>query len=155
MHPTFQVLNVSCNTRVYAVRLYDVFLLFVPLVRLTNAGVQPNVGSVEIFSDNRWAEVCSDKSWDDTDAGVVCRQLGYTSGRALSNVSKDSADFEIWILYKKAYYNFTCYGNETSLLDCKRKRFSSSTCHHNFMAGAVCYNTSLEKVNNSKFRYFA
>ncbi|XP_021368435.1 deleted in malignant brain tumors 1 protein-like [Mizuhopecten yessoensis] len=118
-------------------------------VRLTNAKLQPNVGSVEIFSDHRWAEVCSDQSWDNTDAGVVCRQLGYTSGRALSNVSKDSAEYEIWILYKKAYYNFTCLGNETTLMNCNRKRFSSSTCHHNFMAGVICYDTPLDMVNNT------
>jgi len=118
--------------------------------RLTNANSQWNLGSVEIFADNRWAEVC-DPSWDDRDAGVLCRELGYVSGHAVTSVSKDSMDFDIWMLYKKAYYNFKCLGNETSLIDCEKSRFTSSTCHHNSMAGAVCHTEEIDKVDLGRF----
>ena len=44
-------------------------------VRLTNGFTQYE-GRVEIFWDSDWKLICSDE-WDEIDAVVVCRQLGY------------------------------------------------------------------------------
>ena len=46
-------------------------------VRLLN-GYLPGSGRVEICINNAWGTVCDD-GWDDADASVVCRQLGYYS----------------------------------------------------------------------------
>lgn len=40
-------------------------------------GVTPNEGRVEVCFGGRWGSICDDK-WDDRDAAVTCRELGYT-----------------------------------------------------------------------------
>ena len=48
-------------------------------IRLVN-GLTSLEGRVEICIDETYGTVCED-SWDDDDAEVVCRQIGYSGGK--------------------------------------------------------------------------
>ena len=43
----------------------------------TRDSVSESEGHVEVCLDQTWASVCGD-SWDNVDAGVACRQLGFS-----------------------------------------------------------------------------
>ena len=61
------------------VRRYTFSFIFIGCteqdVRLID-GIDSTEGRVEICLNNEWGTVC-DQMWDDIDAGVVCRQLGF------------------------------------------------------------------------------
>lgn len=37
------------------------------------------LGNVEILHEGQWGNVCDDE-WDNSEADVICRQLGYPAG---------------------------------------------------------------------------
>ena len=45
-------------------------------LRLVNGGSSLE-GRIEVCLNGVWSTIC-DNSWDDTDAGVVCSQMGYS-----------------------------------------------------------------------------
>ncbi|XP_033742626.1 low-density lipoprotein receptor-related protein 4-like isoform X2 [Pecten maximus] len=74
-------------------------------------GPGANQGRVQLIFGTESFTLCGD-GWDDANAAVVCRMLGYTSGAvALQNVTTANAD-DIWS------HQFDCNGSEPSLRKC-------------------------------------
>ena len=86
-------------------------------------------GRVEFYFDGEWSTVCDD-GWDDTDAGVVCRQLGFGS----SGVTLQPEPGRGLILLN----DVNCFGTESLLLNCRHNGIGISNCDHSKDAGVNC-----------------
>ena len=93
-------------------------------------------GRVEIFFGGEWGTVCDD-GWDDIDAGVVCRQLGFgSSGTAIGSAGFGQGSGSIWL------DNVTCTGNESTLASCGHLGVGIiRNCDHSEDAGVRCGGT--------------
>ena len=86
-----------------------------------------------------------DDIWDDIDATVICKQLGYSRGSA--RVSAYFGEGSGLILLD----NVNCNGRESSIFDCKHRSFSEHDCEHHEDAGVVCYGESSQGITMYKF----
>ena len=96
-------------------------------------GSSYNEGRVEVNYNGEWSTVCDD-GWDDTDAGVVCRQLGFgSSGTAIGLAGFGQGSGSIWL------DNVTCTGNESILASCGHLGVGiTRSCDHSEDAGVKC-----------------
>ena len=94
-------------------------------------------GRVEVFHNGRWGTVCDDY-WDDRDAAVACRQLGYHGGTAIVRSPRRFGEGAGPIYLD----NVDCSGNESRLIDCPRiaraQTIGTHNCVHREDAGAIC-----------------
>jgi deleted-in-malignant-brain-tumors protein 1 len=101
-------------------------------VRLVG-GTNELEGTVELCYNKFWGPVCH-RSWDVTDANVVCKQLGYQS--------KGSTRFT------NAYFgegtgpyiisDLSCYSSSTTLLSCYSNFINTVLCGDSASAGVSC-----------------
>ena len=82
-----------------------------------------------------WGRVCM-QDWDDRDANVTCKELGYAGGVAYLHIMKNRKP----ILMR----GVKCTGLENSLDDCVHSENSDLvTCSFNSNdAGILCYNST-------------
>jgi hypothetical protein len=101
-------------------------------VRLVN-GPTPDSGRVEVCHDGIWGTVCDDE-WDNADAAVVCRQLGFEPDGAVAHPAApfgQGADV-IWL------DDLRCGGGEDALSQCAAEDWGRHNCAHAEDAGVVC-----------------
>ena len=118
-------------------------------VRLVN-GSGPHEGRVEVCINEAWGTVCSN-GWSNTDANVVCKQLGYLpiglynivmstlhyysykGGRARSGSDHFGPGVGPILMA-----SVDCTGNEKSLIECNTRSCDVTTCSHYNDAGVTC-----------------
>ena len=97
---------------------------------------------------NQWGTVCN-HGWDDTDAGVVCRQLGLGS----TGISYGTAYFgqgtgPIWL------DNIACMRNELTLARCGHLGVNiTRNCSHDEDVGVRCHGIQDAYIAVHKYMY--
>ena len=118
-------------------------------------------GRVEVCINDQWGTVCDD-SWDNTDATVVCNQLGYTyTGSTLVHVSNPGVKLLSTIsdhlsvhlstggrAYSNGHFgngsgpifldDVQCTSSASKLLECASLPILSHNCLHSADAGVGC-----------------
>ena len=96
-------------------------------------GTSYNQGRVEVYYNGEWGTVCDD-GWDDTDAGVVCRQLGFgSSGTAVGSAGFGQGSGSILL------HSVACNGSESVLTTCGHLGVNiTKSCNHSNDAGVRC-----------------
>ena len=88
---------------------------------------------MEVYYNGEWGTVC-DVGWDDTDASVVCRQLGFrSSGTSIESAGFGQGSGSIWL------DNVICNGSELTLTSCGHLGINvTRSCNHTEDAGVRC-----------------
>ena len=93
-------------------------------------GPNASSGRVEVWHKREWGTVCND-SWDDADAAVVCRMLGYSGGVQMHSRFTTGTG-KIWL------DEVECEGTESDLAQCKHAGWGEHNCDHNEDAAVTC-----------------
>eukprot|EP00057_Strongylocentrotus_purpuratus_P008404 XP_011662878.1 PREDICTED: deleted in malignant brain tumors 1 protein-like [Strongylocentrotus purpuratus] len=96
-------------------------------------GQSINEGRVEVRYDGQWGTVCDDL-WDDADAAVVCRALGFGDTAAAIGQAMFGEGTNKIVLD-----NVECLGNEADLFACPSNGPLIHDCRHYEDAGVLCY----------------
>jgi len=104
-------------------------------------------GRLEIYINGQWGTVCDD-SFGFTDAGVACRQLGYSGASsspvtASTNFLYGSGSGPIWL------DDVGCFGSETCLLSCYNRGIGSNNCGHSEDVAISCSGTRFTSTDCS------
>ncbi len=101
-------------------------------------------GRVELYVAGRWGTVCNN-GWDQNDAAVVCKQLGYsaTNAHVITNNITSVKDQNMIIWLSKVQ----CTGDEGELWKCSHPGWTHGDCEHNKDALVSCEVISVCKYN--------
>ena len=95
-------------------------------------------GRVEVYYNGGWGRVCGN-GWDNVDATVVCRQLGFgSSSYRTANYGQGTGPISL--------SNVSCIGTESSLTDCGHIGMTAGNCTNTNDAGVYCGNSDRRKL---------
>ena len=114
----------------YLVVLYSIAPCVNGEIRLVG-GTSIYEGRVEVCVSGSWGTVCDD-GWTETDATVVCRQLGYSTSGAIARITAFFGQGTDPILLD----DVACTGTESQLINCAYTAIDN--CGHAEDAGVTC-----------------
>ena len=88
-----------------------------------------NIGQIKVVFQNVSGRICSD-GWDDNDARVLCRQLGFEFGTASEHANRLHSPFLVT--------DVNCQGTETALSDCQLTLGAVTACRSGNTSGVLC-----------------
>ena len=107
-------------------------------IRLVDRTPALNEGLVEMYHDGQWGAVCA-SNWDDSDAWVVCEQLGYKPYQGGYAISSDTYAQESSTIRLN---DVACAGHETRLDACSNGGWNDLSCGVSGYAGVHCFGKS-------------
>ena len=99
-------------------------------VRLVD-GATCNCGRVEVFYNDEWGTICDD-NWEESDATVVCKQLGYERGSQSNETEFEFGEGPVWL------DDLTCSASDTSIDQCSHNGWGVHNCTRNDSVGVCC-----------------
>lgn len=82
-------------------------------IRFGGVGSSTNQGRVEVYINNRWALI-DDDDLGENEANIICRQMGFRSGRAYKK-----SRYPDVLLVQFVLKNLKCNGDEQQIAYCK------------------------------------
>ena len=120
----------DCGTDAPVARTLIAMCFFILDVKLVSGS--DNEGRVEIYHNGTWGTVCHDY-WDNDDARVVCRQLGFPDAEQyFLRAHFGEGTGKIWL------DNVNCGGYESSLSLCQSDGWGNHDCRHSQDSGVRC-----------------
>ncbi|KAA0720726.1 Deleted in malignant brain tumors 1 protein [Triplophysa tibetana] len=131
---------VSCSSTRWDIRscshAKDAGVVCAPAVRLVN-GPDSCSGRVEVYHNGVWGTVCSN-DWSNSDAFVVCQELGCPTGAEAVKYSYfGPGSGNVWMA------NVQCSSSESTLKNCAFSGWGLNNCDHMADAGVICRDVRL------------
>lgn len=125
--------------------LHHIFVLLDPnsscvngQVRLTG-GRSRFEGRVEICVGGQWGTFCEDRFWDNVDAQVICRQIGYSNPQEALAVTAREYGAGVGRIFRNG---FSCSGHEARITECPLVTIGFfGFCSHSQDVGVICNGT--------------
>lgn len=118
-------------------------------VRISSGQTEDNAttGQVEMYVNENWVTVCAD-GFDENDAQVVCRELGFGNSKTLVPGAFGSK------YYTDSILNLNCTGTEATIKECSFEQGTCAQRSYNY-ASVICskYSMATESMLESSQSY--